>query len=282
MYVGAELPEDSESTIDPKKNQANKDKEDVVDMEEYRKWPTDQRAVERWFTVFRTNLFMAMASFPQFPAFDVTWPQLEKWYEWLMGPEIGAKSNPPSPSVLLKAERKAWQWIDRKVQMGMKLSEAMEEIKNNSLFWQREVYEHCKHLPPTKGGEPKGGGRGRSRTPWTKPWPKGKGKGKGAKNKSWQREWSRGRYKDNEEDHQGGGGKGQGKGHKGNKPESKWPKNWASHNPKNIKFCAKFLLHKNCQGPCTMSHNCPVKRSDGYICNAPPKNHTPENCPFNN
>ena len=72
------------------------------------------------------------------------------------------------------------------------------------------------------------------------------------------------------------GGKGKGKGK--SKP-SDWPSNWAFKNPKGVPFCRDYFIKKNCQGQCGRSHNCPVVNSEGWVCNAGPKEHKPENCP---
>ena len=39
-------------------------------------WPDHRRAVEHWFLMFRINLFMRMAMFPQLKAFDLSWNEL--------------------------------------------------------------------------------------------------------------------------------------------------------------------------------------------------------------
>ena len=50
-------------------------------------------------------------------------------------------------------------------------------------------------------------------------------------------------------------------------------------NPKGVPFCRDYFIKKTCQGQCGRSHNCPVVNSDGWVCNAGPKEHKPENCP---
>ena len=136
---------------------------------------------------------------------------------------------------------------------GMHLKEALEKVQNNSLFWMREVYERV-ISQQTKGKSKKGKDKKGS---WGYPirqpqWEK-KGKGQGDK-----------------------GGKGKGK----TKPKpSDWPSNWAFSNPKGVPFCRDYFIKKSCQGQCGRSHNCPVVNSDGWVCNAGPKEHKPENCP---
>ena len=46
-----------------------------------------------------------------------------------------------------------------------------------------------------------------------------------------------------------------------------------------VPFCRDYFIKKTCQGQCGRSHNCPVVNSEGWVCNAGPKEHKPENCP---
>ena len=130
------FPEDSEQTVDPNEKSGRNKKRDWQDSlgdEPYRAWPSQQRSVERWFMVFRVNLFMALSSLPQFPQFDIKWEDLCQFYDWLLGPEMGAKNPAPSPPVILNAERKVWELIDRKIRTGSKLSTALKEVQSDPL-----------------------------------------------------------------------------------------------------------------------------------------------------
>ena len=132
--------------------------------------------------------------------------------------------------------------------------QAMTKVKEDSLFWVREVYERVIHQH-SKGkekgpGKPKKGKWGPPirQLYWEKPSGKGKskdkGKGKGAKSKS-----------------------------------SDWPSHWAFKNPKGVPFCRDYHLKSQCQGQCGRSHNCPVMNSQGWVCNASFKDHSPDKCP---
>ena len=55
--------------------------------EETRKLPTTQRQLEHML-VFRTNLLMAILSFPSMPELNVTHRDLEDWYRWFWGRDI--------------------------------------------------------------------------------------------------------------------------------------------------------------------------------------------------
>ena len=241
--------------------------------EEVREWPRQQRTVERWFLIFRTNLFMCMAMFPQHKQFNASWQDLEAFYTWLQGPEIGAKRPPPSPGILLAAERKAWALIEQHLHGGMHLKEALLEVRNSTLFWQREIYERC--YQENSSGKGPSWIRDRSRTPVGK-GPKGtKGKGK-----------SKGKGKKGSKSNDSSGPRPPRGAPNPAAPSSsggQWPANWSKKDPRGTEFCQKYHLHNNCQGSCGRSHHCPVMRAgDSYVCNAPPRVHKPANCPMLN
>ena len=59
---------------------------------------------------------------------------------------------------------------------------------------------------------------------------------------------------------------------------SDWPANWAKVSPKGVQYCRDHFLKKKCPGNCGRSHNCPVLKN-GWVCNAAPSEHSPEQCP---
>ena len=65
---------------------------------------TTRRQLEHMHLVFRTNLLMAILSFPNMPKLNITHRDLEDWYRWFWGKDI-ADRRPPSEQVLLYAER---------------------------------------------------------------------------------------------------------------------------------------------------------------------------------
>ena len=60
--------------------------------------------------------------------------------------------------------------------------------------------------------------------------------------------------------------------------DSEWPSNWAKISPKGVQYCRDHFLKKKCPGNCGRSHNCPVLKN-GWVCNAAPSEHNPEQCP---
>ena len=118
--------------------------------EETRKLPTTQRQLEHML-VFRTNLLMAILSFPSMPELNVTHRDLEDWYRWFWGRDIVDRGPTPAEQVLPYAERNAWREIHNLVYGGMGLKEAMTQIKQDTLFWTREVYESVARQKGNKG-----------------------------------------------------------------------------------------------------------------------------------
>lgn len=229
------------------------------DDEETRSNPTTMRQLERMQKVFMTNLLMCIYAFPQFSQLEVSKKELEDFYNWLNGPSIGARTPQPSVYTIMMAERNAWREIARKMHLGQTLSTALADMRSDLLFWQREVYEKLE--PKGKGKGPqqqfrqpiKGGGKSyppRFQSQKGKPF-------KGQKGRK--------------------GKKGDGKGKKGGKMPGN--PNWAKENPKGVPYCMNFHLKGQCQGNCGRSHNCPVMK-DGWVCNAPPEQHSPQNCPY--
>ena len=137
------------------------------------------------------------------------------------------------------------------VYKGETLKSALETLRKDYLFWQREVYERIYHN--------KGGGKGKL----------SKSKGQGYRAPYWSPE----SWKQIQDQKQWTGqqsGKGKGKGKKGAKDGGKapkdWPQGWATQNPRGVQVCGDFHIRKNCKGNCGRSHNCPVTK-DGWTCN---------------
>ena len=251
-YIISALPEEGERPIKTRKK-ITVDGWEKEEEEEERAAPTTRRQLERLHLVFRNTLLMCLAAFPQFPQFNLTKEDLDSFYDWFYGPELGGRRPSPPEQTLLMAERNAWREVHESMHGGMYLKEALEKVQNNSLFWMREVYERViseRAKGKSKKGKDKKGSWG---YPIRQPLWEKKGKGHGDK-----------------------GGKGKGKGK--SKP-SDWPSNWAFKNPKGVPFCRDYFIKKTCQGQCGRSHNCPVVNSEGWVCNAGPKEHKPENCP---
>ena len=206
-------------------------------------------------TVFRNNLLMCLLAFPQFQQFDLCKSDLDDWYDWFYGPEIAGRKPPPSETTLLWAERNAWRQICQLMADGATLKNSLKQMKENQLFWTREVYERIMFQQLRSPREPKGKGKG-----------KGKGKTKSVK----------GVYQDHlkpSPSGQKGGGKSEKGQSKGGRPGG-WPTNWALQSPTGVPYCRDFHLKHSCQGNCNRSHACPVK-VNGWTCNG---DHSPDKC----
>ena len=86
------------------------------------------------------------------------------------GPEIAGRKPPPSETTLLWAERNAWRQICQLMADGATLKNSLKQMKENQLFWTREVYERIMFQQLRSPRHPKGKGKG-----------KGKGKTKSVK-----------------------------------------------------------------------------------------------------
>ena len=149
---------------------------------------------------------MCTLAFPQFQQFDITKSDLDEWYDWFYGPSIAGRRPPPSEFTLLWAERNAWRQIYQLMADGSTLKNAMKTIREDQLFWTREVYERVLFQQLKTPKDPKG---------------KGKGKDKGKKGGK-----TKGVYQEHLKTNPGkGNGKGD-KGPKGGRPNT-WPQNWA-------------------------------------------------------
>ena len=133
--------------------------------EEERANPQTRRQLERMHMVFRNNLLMCTLAFPQFQQFDITKSDLDEWYDWFYGPSIAGRRPPPSEFTLLWSERNAWRQIYQLMADGSTLKTAMKTIKEDQLFWTREVYERVlfQQLKTPRDPKPKAKGRARTR-----------------------------------------------------------------------------------------------------------------------
>ena len=136
---------------------------------------------------------------------------------------------------------------------GSTLKTAMKTIKEDQLFWTREVYERVLFQQLRTPRDPKG---------------KGKGKDKGKKGGK-----TKGVYQDHLKNNPGKGNGKSDKGPKGGRPNG-WPQNWAMQAPNGVQYCRDFHLKHSCPGNCGRSHACLV-RINGWTCNG---DHSPDKC----
>ena len=253
-HIVSALPEEGERPTKSHRKFTVVDGFEKEEEEEERPNPQTRRQLERMHTVFRNNLLMCMLAFPQFQQFDVSKSDLDEWYDWFYGPEIAGRKPPPSETTLLWAERNAWRQICQLMADGATLKGALKQMRENQLFWTREVYERIMFQQLRVPRDPKR---------------KGKGKGKG-KTKS-----GKGVYQDHLKSSPSGykgGGKDKGP-NKGGRP-SGWPANCALQSPTGVPYCRDFHLKHSCTGNCNRSHACPV-RVNGWTCNG---DHSPDKC----
>ena len=113
--------------------------EDLAD-----RWDTAQRAKRAWLEANRNGFTVASSGFAAMKLFQVvraTKEDLDSFYDWFYGPEMGGRRPSPPEQTFLMAERNAWREVHELMHGGVNLKEALEKVQNNSLFWMREVYE---------------------------------------------------------------------------------------------------------------------------------------------
>eukprot|EP00435_Cladocopium_sp_Y103_P069921 s192_g34.t1 len=145
-YLVSALPEEGERPTKTTKR-FTLDGWEGQEEEEIRANPTTRRQLERMHMVFRTTLLMCLASVPQFGNLALTKRELDDWYDWFYGEDIAGRHPAPSEAILLYAERNAWCRIHDLVHGGESLSQALKTIRQDLLFWTREVYEREGNTP---------------------------------------------------------------------------------------------------------------------------------------
>ena len=173
---------------------------------------------------------MCTLAFPQFQQFDITKSDLDEWYDWVLwaihrrdadlhlrsSHSCGLRGMPGGKSIKLMAD-------------GSTLKTAMKTIKEDQLFWTREVYERVLFQQLKTPRDPKG---------------KGKGKDKGKKGGK-----TKGVYQDHLKNNPGKGNGKNDKASKGGRPNG-WPQNWALQAPNGVQYCRDFHLKHTCPGNC--------------------------------
>jgi hypothetical protein len=199
--------------------------------------PGGEKQWKQTMTVFRTTLLMCLAGNPNQTKLKLTKVSLDDFYEWLYGDQMLTRSRAPSLKVVMYTERKAWRKISIMVHEGLSLEAALKKMRDDSMFWIVEAYERVNQR---NNGER----TNRSRSPG-RYWDPPGNKSERGMLKNWDP-----RVND----------------------KVKWPKNWATFNPKGREYCKMHLVHYDCPGKCGRSHSCPILRADGAPCNG---NHVP-------
>eukprot|EP00971_Amphidinium_carterae_P321038 6381635-Amphidinium_carterae.2 len=143
---------------------------------------------------------------------------------------------------MMRAERAAWRRVSILLHEGVSLPDAIQQVRQDSLFWVREVYEHIR--PPSSSAQPlPPNKRMRMQPPQFAPSGKGVPKGKGKQ-----------------------------------KPLMDTSK-WGTHDNAGLEICRNyhFGICKSPADKCRRSHLCPNLKLDGTTCSG---HHTASGCPL--
>ncbi|CAE8640593.1 unnamed protein product, partial [Polarella glacialis] len=225
------------------------------DDQEERKNPYSKEQWESVLVVFQINLLMCVWAFPNNRLFDLEKSDLDA-FKFILGDEIAKRLPAPPLHVLMYAERTAWRKIAFLTHDGLSFKTALNRIMANSLFWIREVYEKVSSEPKGKGKKGKAAWLAKNGTAdWYSEYDKAKeakrkdkGKGKAAAATA---------ARDRSRTPKPGAAPAAG---------GKSPAEWAESNAKGLQYCKNYHL-RTCANGCGRSHNCPVYKKDGSICN---------------
>lgn len=233
----------------------------------FQKWQVQNR-------VFRNTLLMATWSHSTFSQFDLSLTEAREFYDFLEGPEVATRRPPPSLSVVMVAERKAWREIALKMHGGLTLSQAVKKQMESFLFWQREVYEYISQGPsnssssymedaaPRRGKGAYSNKRQRTLSRKGDRGAKGPGKGNAPKGKGLKGKFGKGKSSQTDPP---------------TKSLQKWPSTWANKDLRGTELCRRYHMGAGCNGDCSTgrSHLCPVLTKTGQQCN---QRHRGVNC----
>ena len=220
---------------------------------------------QHWTYTLEKNtvtILMAIWSNPQHANLQVSREEIDDFYIFLDGPDIGSRKPPPSIDVLMRAERAAWRKIATLVHGGLTLKEALVKIQNEALFWTREVYEtipkeEVRDQQPSGWGQPRigsswesqVGGKGKSK--WNQ-----KANGKGKHTPPWFEPPRAQQFSAPPPPVLLDVG-----------PRPIDPSKWCDKDPTNKEYCRNYQ-HGRCRGGCRRSHRCPLRLRSNMPCNA--------------
>ena len=256
--------------------------------------PASWDAWRKQMRIWRTSLLMGIWACPHQSNLQVSKKQLGALYDFIEGPKIALKENPPSLQCVMVAERKAWSNIAIAVHEGNTLSASIDKCIMDTLFWTAEIYQRCRDTKGT-GKDSRNRGGFSSADPSTrwksgrdnKDWWKNRGQPAKGKGKSKWDASGKGKWNTWTPNAYGGGGGGGKKGAGGGKHangqggknggKNTWgnQKKWASVNSTGTFFCYAWCKG-TCPGQCNKIHRCPIIKPDGSTCNG---RHTPDHCP---
>jgi hypothetical protein len=235
------LPEPGARTTRRAKRHKGTDGQIYETEEEERNDPQDIEAWKLQMRIHQNTFLMCMYATTHHPTVRIEKADLDKYYGFIMGKAILQRKPAPSLRTLIISERKAWQHLRNMVHMGTKLKDALETMRQDQLFWTREVYEYINKSPQPPGGKgnklnnnmfrfarknltPRGSWPAfQGKASWPTPRGKGKGKGKGkSKNSKGTTYYTKGTGK---------GKPGKGKGKTGKAGYTRPP--WAQSDPNN-------------------------------------------------
>ena len=127
------------------------------DEEEERKEPSSQRLLDRTHQVFRNNLAMCVLAFLQLSQFDACKHDLDSGM-LAFGAQISQAG--PRSRVIAPCSLQSGMHGETSTNLMYEGSTLKGAMKEDLLFWQREVYEHVRNPSPGKGpgrGKRKGG-----------------------------------------------------------------------------------------------------------------------------
>ena len=240
--------------------------------------PTTLEQWKRQMKVWMVSILMSTCSHPHQTHLQIKKQDLDDFYEWMWGPDLMGRDNPPSLSSMMYAERLAWGRISVMVHKKVPLKEAIDKMQNNQMFWQKEVADRCLRSP--KGGD-KGKGRDREsafRTPDDRKGSRRRSRsnrGKGDRGSPWTQSpppppppsWGGSQWELPPK------GKGKGKDAKGKKGSKSGQ--WASKNQKGEFYCWAYNGGTCTKSNCTNLHRCCMAvGKNGQGCN---KNHSAVN-----
>lgn len=106
-----------------------------------RQQPHNFESWNRQMITWQNTLLMCIWSRPHITRLQITKTELDRFYNHLLGEEIYKTKPPPAMRTIMTSERRCWQKIRELLHQGLTLSTCLDKMINDTLFWQREVFE---------------------------------------------------------------------------------------------------------------------------------------------
>ena len=267
--------------------------------------PQTTREWERAMELHDNAMLMGVNCHRTNSKLDMDYDKLNEWQNHFRGPAILLRQPEPPIWLLRDIFRNAWGHVAHRMQEHSEaMTEAMDAIYNNQMFWSMhftEIYQKWEQSDRGKGkGKQRTGGfakrmsRGNGRDSQYKGKESYKGNGKRKAKDDGNSRYPQQRQGKGKADKGFGKRKGAGKGKKGGKGKDKnkggkdnkrkndlKPDYFCSKDKGGTLYCMDFHVRNSCKDwNCWKSHNCPVwAQSKNGPCNAPPSAHKPWACP---